>query len=207
MVAPSQQNKRAIDADSPRLRHKRSPALTHRILHTLATVGACAVTLSLVACDHPATNVKTELPQRKEGEEAPSVSLPTAPPASGYIIPEKNDDGTMRILGMAHHKQKYIDKTVTVKGTVTFISEDCDPAKAKKNKTKCPEPYMTIEDSDKLPMLVVGYPAKFLKKAKVKADETYDFKGTYKLAAQGFTATEDGLLLLDEVNEKSVIEK
>lgn len=192
---------------TPRLCPKRFTALTHRILHTLASAGACVAALALVACDHPATNVKTELPQRKEGEEAPRVSLPSSPPASGYIIPETNDDGTMRILGMAHHKQKYIDKTVTVKGTVTFISEDCDPAKAKKKDIKCPEPYMTIEDSDKLPMLIVGYPSKFIKTAKLKTDETYDFKGTYKLAAQGFTATEDGLLLLDEVNDKLVIEK
>lgn len=179
------------------------PTITTRRL--LAICGL--ISMATLACDHPKSNVKAELPKRKEGEKAPSVSLPAPPPASGFVIPEKHDDGTMRIRGMIHHKKKYLDKPVTVKGTIQFISEKCDPKKAKKKNKKCPEPHLSITDADKLNLLVVGYKDDFIKKAKIKVGESYDFKGTYQLMAMGFTATEDGLLLLDEVNGKSVIEK
>lgn len=163
-------------------------------------IAGASIALVVMGCDHPASNVKAELPKQEEGKPAPSVNLPEPPPSSGFVIPETNPDGTMRILGLIHHQSKHLHKEITVKGTLIQLSADCDPAKAKKKNEPCPEPFMTIQDDDKIPFRVVGYPQDFLKKAKLKVGDSYDFKGTYELTTQGFAATEDGLMLLNEVN-------
>ena len=172
----------------------------------LSALCASALLLAL-GCEHPPSHVKPELPKREEGKPAPSVTLPEPPAASAYIIPETHPDGTMRILGLIHNRDKHLKKEITLKGTLIAMSPDCDPAKTKKTGASCPEPFMTIQDEDKLPFRVVGYPAEFPKKAKLALGESYDFKGVYELTTQGFAATEDGLLLLNEVNGKSILDK
>jgi hypothetical protein len=179
---------------------------TQRVADTLSTSILCAgLLMASVGCDHPPSNVKAELPKRAEGQAAPSVSLPEAPPSSGFVIPETNPDGTMRILGLIHNRDNHLHKEITVKGTLIQVSEDCDPAKAKKKEESCPEPFMTIQDDDKIPFRVVGFKPEFIKKAKLKVGDSYDFKGVYELTTQGFAATEDGLLLLNEVNGAAVM--
>lgn len=167
-----------------------------------ALLTLCALVAVQLGCDHPATNVQAELPTPSTNAAPPVVDLPDPPPASGFIIPEANQDGTLRVVGMVEHKDKHLDKPVTVKGFVASISPDCDPKTAKKKEQECPEPHLIIKDdmdSDRA-MLVVGFEPELVKKAKLEVGEQYDFKASYQMMAQGFTATEDGVLLLDEVN-------
>jgi hypothetical protein len=53
---------------------------------------------------------------------------------------------------------------------------------------------------------VVGYKDEFIKKSKIEEGQTHVFKGTYVKVAQGFVATEDGLVLLDYVDDMAVLE-
>ena len=168
---------------------------------------------ALTACDHPSSYVAVEAP--KEGEEKPApapavaVALPPAPSAQDFVIKEKNDDGTFRVQGLIEYKDKNLDQEVLVKGRVLSISEDCDPKKVKNTQQSCPEPHLMIMDDERdaeKVLLVVGYTPKFIKEAKLEQGEVFDFKGSYKLMGRGFTATEDGLLLLSSVGDKSVEE-
>ena len=52
---------------------------------------------------------------------------------------------------------------------------------------------------------MVGYDDDFLKRAKIAEGETHVFKGMYKKVAQGFVVTEDGLILLDYIDDIPVI--
>ncbi len=164
------------------------------------------VVLAFVGCSDSG-NVKTE--KTKEDPNLPpiNVSLPSPPPASAFVIQEKNPDGTFRIEGMIHNQTKHLDKVVTLSGTIARISKACDPKKAKKKGKTCNQPSMYIKDGEgaKKFLKVVGYTDDFIKRSKVEVGKAYTFKGTYKKMAQGFVVTEDGLLLLDFVNEIPVL--
>ncbi|MEZ4460036.1 MAG: hypothetical protein R3E66_09960 [bacterium] len=178
------------------------------MLKSLLRVGAIlTAVVSLGACDPPAT---VQVEDEKVDDKLPParVDLPDPPPASGFTIPEKNSDGTMRVEGLIHHQEKFLDQKVDVKGLIVKLSTPCDPKKAKKTGDPCPEPNLFIkDDADAQKVLrVVGYDEDFVKKSKLAEGEEHVFKGTYSKVAQGFVATEDGLLLLDYVDDMAVVE-
>lgn len=171
---------------------------------------ASLVVLGLIGCDHPASNVTVEVDEADPNAEAPTVSLPTPPSAQDFVIEEKNEDGTLRVAGMIEYKDKHLDKEVVVKGKLIKLSKDCDPGLAKKKGEKCPEPHLVIRDDEEdaeKHILVVGYPQDFVKRAKLTEDEVYDFKGTYQMMGYGFTASEDGLMVLAAVGDEEVAEE
>ena len=172
----------------------------------LNTIAALLV-LGLVACND-ASDVKTEKSEEDPNLPPANVSLPDPPPASAYEIPEKNPDGTLRIEGLIHNKDKYMEQQVELKGLIVKMSAECDPKKAKKAGEECPEPNLFIRDNAEaeLALRVVGYKPEYIKKAKLEEGQERRFKGTYQKVAQGFVATEDGLLLLDFVDDIPVIE-
>lgn len=161
----------------------------------------------LWACDPPAT-IQVEEEKVDENTPPARVELPDPPPSSGFTIPEKNSDSTMRVEGLIHHQEKYLDQKVDVRGVIVKLSEPCDPGKAKKTGEPCPEPNLFIkDDADAQKVLrVVGYKDDFIKKSKIEEGQTHVFKGTYVKVAQGFVATEDGLLLVDYVGDMAVLE-
>lgn len=171
------------------------------------TTLAVLLALSLAACSEQ-SDVKTEKTQEDPNLPAAVVNLPDPPPASAYEIPEKNPDGSLRVEGLLYNKDKYMDQQVTVKGVIVKMSAECDPKKAKKAGTECPEPNLFIRDSadSELAMRVVGYKPEFIKKAKLEENQERVFKGTYQKVAQGFVATEDGLILLDYVDDIAVLD-
>ena len=71
-----------------------------------------------MACEHPKSNVQVEgsAPKGKEGEAKKkptyTVDLPEPPPASGFVIQEKNEDGTLRIAGLVENQKKYLEKAL-----------------------------------------------------------------------------------------------
>ena len=71
------------------------------------------------------------------------------------------------------------------------------------------QPNLFIRDAPdaELAMRVVGYKPEFIKKAKLEENQERVFKGTYQKVAQGFVATEDGLILLDYVDDVPVIDE
>jgi hypothetical protein len=166
---------------------------------------ACLLTFSL-GCEE---KVETPTDEIEEDPNLPPaiVDLPPAPPASAFVIPEKNADGTLRVEGIIGHQHKYLDEPVEVMGYIAYLSEECDPKKAKKDDVECPEPHLVIrDDADGVKQLmVVGYKQEFVKKAKLKSGEQRRFKGTYQKIAQGFVASEDGLLLVDMIDELEVV--
>ena len=170
----------------------------------------CAIlTLTLtLACDDTGT-VKVDKAEEDPDTPAARVDLPDPPPASGFQVPEKNNDNTLRVEGLIHYQEKYLDQQVEVTGVVIRLSDPCDPGKAKKAGESCPEPNLFIkDDQDAQKVLrVVGYEEEFVKKAKLEPGQTRKFKGMYKKVAQGFVATEDGLLLLDFVDDVPVLEQ
>lgn len=138
-----------------------------------------------------------------------NVDLPEPPPASAFEVQEKNDDGTFRVAGLIRYRDKYLGKPVRIKGVITSMSEDCDPKKAKKEGKECPEPHFMIKDSEdaEKDMMVVGFKQKFVDEADLEPGQEHVYEGTYKKVAQGFVASEEGLLLLDMVDDKSVLEE
>ncbi len=164
------------------------------------------IILAFVGCSD-AGNVKTEKTDEDPNLPPINVKLPAAPPASAFVIQEKNPDGTFRIEGMIHNQDKHLEKVVTVTGTIARISKECDPKKAKKKGKTCNQPSLYINDGEnaKKYLKVVGYTDDFVKRSKIEVGQSYAFKGTYKKMAQGFVVTEDGLLLLDFVNEIPVL--
>ena len=164
---------------------------------------------TFVACSDGEGEVQTEKTTEDPNLPPPNVRLPDPPPASAYQIPEKNADGTLRIEGLLHNKEKYMEQQIQVTGVIVKMSPECDPKKAKKAGTECPEPNLFIRDAPnpELPaMRVVGYKPEFIKKAKLEEQQQRVFKGTYQKVAQGFVATEDGLILLDFVDDVPVLE-
>lgn len=135
------------------------------------------------------------------------VDLPPAPPASAFVIQETNPDGTLRVQGLISHQATYLEKPVEVYGEVFSISAPCDVKKAKKDGLECPEPHLLIKDDRdaEKQLLVVGYKDDFIKKSKLAVGEKRLFKGVYQKMAQGFVVSEDGLLLLDAVDDIEVL--
>lgn len=179
---------------------------TSRLAHLL---GAPLLCLALGACDHAPSNVKLETPQVDPEATPPVVSLPEPPSAADFIIKETNDDKTLRVQGLIEYRDKHLQKEVVVKGKLIRISADCDPGKAKKEGTKCPEPFLLIQDNEEdaeKTLLVIGHTPELLKKANLSESGVHDFKGTYSMRAMGFTASEDGLLILSGVDEVELAE-
>ncbi|MFU8805295.1 MAG: hypothetical protein ACNA8W_15890 [Bradymonadaceae bacterium] len=183
-----------------------------RRLFALARLGilllAGLLIMGTIGCEEESDTPTDEI------EEDPNlppavVDLPSAPPASAFVIPEKNADGTLRVEGVIGHQHKYLGEKVEITGHVFMLSEECDPAKAKKDETECPEPHLVIKDDRDATkqLLVVGYKQEFVQKAKLKPGEDRLFKGTYQKVAQGFVASEDGLLLVDTVDEHEAVEQ
>lgn len=137
------------------------------------------------------------------------VDLPPAPPASAFVIPETNSDGSLRVQGLINNQQNYLDKPVEISAVVFSISEPCDVKKAKKEGKECQEPHFLIKDERdaEKQLMVVGYKDDFIKKSKLAVGEQRLFKGVYQKMAHGFIASEDGLLLLDAVDSIDVLAK
>lgn len=177
----------------------------------------------LVGCQEE-DEIKVDQPEPDPEAPAPTINLPDPPPESGFQVPEKNTDQTLRVEGLIHYQEKYLDQPVEVKGLIVKMSEPCDPGKVKKMREKaqkagsseaeiaeitCPEPNLFIKDDKDAQkfMRIVGYDDDFLKKAKLEEGQEHVFKGTYKKVAQGFVATEDGLVLVDYVDDMPVLEE
>lgn len=175
----------------------------------LITIAALLL-FALTACESGGSEVEAEKSTDDPNLPPPAVRLPDPPPASAYQIAEKYPDGTLRIEGLLHNKEKYMDQQVSVTGTIVRLSEECDPKKAKKLETECPEPNLFIRDNADDPesatIRVVGYKPEFVKKTKLEENQLHVFKGTYQKVAQGFVATEDGLILLDYLDDIPVLE-
>lgn len=169
-------------------------------------MSALLLVLALAACED--SGVKAEKSEEDPNLPPAQVSLPDPPPESAYQIPEKHPDGTFRIEGLIHNRDQYLDKKVEVKGIIVKLSEPCDPGKAKKAGEECPEPNLFIRDTpeSEQALRIVGYKPEFVKKAKLEEGQEHVFKGTYQKVAQGFVATEDGLLLVDFVDDIAVVE-
>lgn len=174
-------------------------------MHRATTIIATALMATgLWACDEPA-DTKAKTPT---GPPA-NVNLPEPPPASAFVIPEKNGDGTLRVEGIIENREKYLEKKVDLRGTIAKVSQECDPKKAKEDGVKCEEPHFYVKDSaeGRQALLVVGFDQDFLKRAELAVGGAHLFKGTYQKVAQGFAATETGLILLDAVDETMVLEE
>lgn len=167
----------------------------------------CTLLWLASACNSP----KAEKPVEPEDPNLPpaQVDLPSPPPASAFDIPETNPDGTLRVEGLIQFQDKHLGKKVRVRGVITQILGDCDPAKAKKENTPCPQPHFIIKDNpdDARELMVVGFSRDFLKKAKVQPGESHVFEGDYTKIAQQFVNSESGLVLLDQLDETSVLGK
>jgi hypothetical protein len=137
------------------------------------------------------------------------VDLPSPPPASAFEIAERNDDGTLRVEGLIQYQDKHLDGEVTVKGTLVEILGDCDPKKAKEAGEPCPEPHYIIKDEPdaQKELMVVGFDRDFLDEAELEVGDTHTFEGSYRKIAQQFVNSENGLLLLDKVDDISVLEE
>lgn len=166
-----------------------------------------AVSLA-VACEESDAN-KGE--QAADPNQPPAqVDLPSPPPASAFNIPEKNDDGTLRVEGLIQYQDKHLGSKVRVKGVIVEKLGDCDPAKAKKTGKPCPKPHFIIKDEEgaEKQLMVVGFKREFFEKAEdAKVGETQVFEGSYQKMAQEFVNSGDGLLLLDKAGEVSVLEE
>ncbi|MGM0556233.1 MAG: hypothetical protein ACQEVA_07625 [Myxococcota bacterium] len=182
-------------------------ALTTRRLLLTLMVALMSLGLTAAGCSE---QDKGESAEQEDSDQPPAqVDLPEPPPASAFEVQEKNDDGTFRVAGLIQYRDKYIDKPVRVKGIISRIEADCDPKKAKEEGTECPDPHFVIKDAPdaEKDMMVVGFKQEFVEEAELEPGQEHVYEGTYKKVAQGFVASEEGLILLDMVDDMSVLEE
>ena len=173
------------------------------------TVRILAVTLLLVAGVGCSSQSKEKDKKKKKSDLPPAqVDLPEPPPESAFDIKEKNPDGSFRVRGLIAHRGKHLGEDIRVKGTVTYISPDCDPAEAQRKGEECPKPYMFIKDKEDAEdsLMIVGYKRELLDRAEIEKGNTHTFEGKYKELAQGFVRTESGLLLVDKVDDTPALD-
>ncbi|MBA2665086.1 MAG: hypothetical protein H0U74_22560 [Bradymonadaceae bacterium] len=183
------------------MRHRQLLAHSRIVLVFLA-----ALMFTVVGCEQEAATPIDEIVVDPSLPPA-VVDLPPAPPASAYVILETNSDGSLRVAGLISNQTKHLGQSVEISAEIVSLSADCDPKKAKLANTECQEPHLVIKDNRdaEKQLLVVGYKEEFVKKAKLKVGDKHLFRGVYQKVAQGFVASEDGLLLLDAVGEHEVI--
>jgi hypothetical protein len=172
------------------------------------TVLACALLATTAGCDSGGSADSESTEAIKEKPPA-KVDLPEPPPASELEIPQKNDDGTFRVRGLIAHRGQHLGSKVEVRGVITEVSEPCDPARAKRRGETCSKPYLFIRDKEKgadRRLMVVGFTDEFARKADLKAGDEHVFVGSYKKMAQGFAASESGLLLVDKIDDTKVVQ-
>jgi hypothetical protein len=177
--------------------------------HLSILVLVCVALTFAAACDQGGGDADEES-EKSSTLPPPVVDLPEPPTAEQFVIPEKNDDGTLRVEGIIENRDDYLDKKVEIKGVVVQVSEECDPKEAREKGEKCPEPHFYIKDEvdARKQLLVVGYDQEFVERVELEpGEEVHLFGGTYALLGRGFAATEDGLLKLDAIDEKPVIEE
>ncbi len=178
-----------------------------RLSTRLTALLALLVIMGLaVGCDD--AEADADQGESTENMEPAQVDLPSPPPASAFDIPEKNDDGTLRVEGLIQYQDKHLGKSVKVTGFISEILGDCDPKKAKKRDESCPAPHyiITDEEGDEKELMVVGFDREYFEKAGAEEGETHVFEGTYKKIAQQFVNSENGLLLLDRLDDVEAVE-
>ena len=174
----------------------------------VSIVAAAALALS-TACSNSGEKAKKN-DESDSNQKPAQVDLPDPPSKSSFQIPEKNPDGTLRIEGIIQYRDKYLDKPVRIKGVIAKPFEECDPSEAKEKGEECPEPHMIIKDdpdADKS-LMVVGFKKRYVEESELDLSKGTEhvFQGTYQKVAQGFVASEKGLLLVDKIDEESVLE-
>lgn len=147
--------------------------------------------------------------QAAADREQLEVDLPTPPPDEAFDIPERNDDGSFRVEGLIFHQNDHLDEEVEVKGVVTNVLGDCDPAIAKQRDEPCPQPHFIIKDEEdaKQELMVVGFPREFFDKARISKGDTETFQGRYVKSSGQFVNSESGLIELIEAGDTEVAEK
>lgn len=165
------------------------------------------IAITLAGCSKSESTIKVQDFKPKGEENAPKVDahLPSRPPASAFVVKERNPDGTLRVRGLTHYQENHLDQEVVVSGIISFIAEDCDPNKLKDGET-CVKTHFQIKDSLESPhfIQVVGYPRSFLKKVDLKVGDQHAFKALYTKQASGFVNSGDGLLKLIAIDDQEV---
>lgn len=180
-----------------------------RTSHRSMSASLAALLLVSACQDHPKSTVPIdENTPLAEGAKRPTAELPDPPPADGFVIPERNKDGTLRVAGMIERQADHLDKPVELTAYIAFVSAECDPKDTKKTGKECPQPYMILQDDPQSSrqILAVGYEEEFIKRGKLKEGDSRVIKGTYQKMASGFAATENGLVALEAVDDIPVID-
>ncbi len=143
----------------------------------------------------------------QKGERAATVDLPEPPLDSAFEVKKRNSDGTFRVRGLIAHRGKHLGDSVEIKGVVTHVSPECDPARAQEKGKECPQPYLYIRDEKGADdaLMIVGFQRDKLREVDLEEGSTHVFEGTYKELAQGFVRTESGLLLVDTIDDTDVV--
>ena len=183
------------------------------ILIILLPLVSCLFT----ACDEP----EEKLMKHEQIKGKVPVKLPSVPHMPMLEITKKYQDGALSVTGTIRYKIEFMDKPMRVRGTVTkkyicpyrdtdafLTSEELKKKYRKKKKPApdpdtplCKEPHLFINDAqeDSKTLLVIGYP--ILDEPKFEEGETYTFVGHYTTIAMGFANPEDGLILLEKIEE------
>ncbi|MFB6264983.1 MAG: hypothetical protein ABEL76_15370 [Bradymonadaceae bacterium] len=178
--------------------------MNRRWLPSPALFTALVVVFTVGACNRGSSDDEGPSNNEKGSEaRAPAkVELPDPPPTSAFEVQEKHPDGTFRVRGLVLNRHEHLGSTIRVRGVVSSISKDCDPAESE----NCPKPHLFIRDSKdaRTRLMVVGFPHDFLDRAGVEEGKTYTFEGTYEKLSGGFVASKNGLLTLQKVGDEPV---
>ena len=172
--------------------------MNHLQLSSLPLLVFLVAATLLVACDQSGPELPDEqFPPDPDLPEA-VVDLPAPPPASAFEIQEFNDDGSRRVEGLISNRDQYLGEEIEVRAIVAeIIGHGCDPTAG-----PCPRNRLLIRDhvDDDLELRVVGYVDEFIDDMEITEGEEYAFEGTYTQHADGFIATESGLISLGAVD-------
>ena len=152
------------------------------------------------------------------------VNLPPVPPMPLMEIPETHDDGSWSIMGILRNRDQHMGQTVTVSGLLQDVYE-CELAAAQRAEAErnargrrgapaeppapvagCNYPHMFIADTMNSPrrIMLVDYQAEYYE-PQMEPGLRYTVRGRYTTSSRGFTATEDGLIVVSSIRGASLV--
>lgn len=187
-------------------------------LFRLATAGAFLL-VSTAACSSADENANTGTPEAPRHEK---VQLPPVPALPLLDLPRTYADGSHSVMGVLIERDKLMLKTITVSGMIVDVYE-CEvpeePSNARRSNDRssedentdprpgCLYPHFYVADTPDSPkrILVTGYDASHYE-PQLQPMTRYRVTGHYSVQARGFSSSETGLLVADEIAGSGIVQ-
>lgn len=175
-----------------------------------AVIACLLACLSLAGCK--------DKPQEDAPQAAPSnenVHLPPVPELALLDVPPTYKDGSQSIIGLLLNRDKNLQQTVTISGVMKDLYH-CELTRENTGDKKsddaydgpvpgCKHPHFYLADSADSPkkILITGYKASWYE-PQLQENARYTISGYYTLQSAQFSASETGLIIVDNIEGSGV---